>query len=300
MQALRLFCDVAALRSFSQAAERHSITQSAVSQRMRQFEELMGVTLLDRSVRPCGLTPAGELLAREGRELLDRYDDLSQRITELNGGPQLIGSIRVDAIYSAGIGLLKKLREQFQAQEPGVSVTLDYKRPERVADAVLNGECDLGIVSYPRTWKGVGVRDLRDEPMCLVSSRGHELTSNGTVHASQLGNIPMIGFEPDLPVSRAITRYLRSNGVRRRYDSLVDNIDTMKSMIAETDQVAILPRRTVEREASNGSLSLAQLEPQLDRPLGVIFRRHSKLAPATRAFLDFLVQHAGPAAKSAA
>lgn len=304
MQALRLFCDVAALRSFSEAAKRHSITQSAVSQRIRQIEERMGVQLLDRSVRPFTLTPAGELLAREGRDIVDRYDDLAMRIqenlVEVPGPPTgVIGDVQVDAIYSAGIGLLNQLRDRFREAMPGVAVTIDYKRPEKVASAVLEGRCALGIVSYPRTWKGVGVRQLRDEPMCLVSAAGHELTKEPVVHASELEGAAMIGFDPDLPVSRAITRYLRTNGVKRRYDNLVDNIDTMKSMIAETGLVAILPERTVERERDNGILATAELQPPLHRPMGVIFRHREQLAPATRAFLDFLVQHAGPTAADA-
>ncbi|MCC7205272.1 MAG: LysR family transcriptional regulator, partial [Phycisphaeraceae bacterium] len=65
MQSLRLFCDVAGHRSFSLAAKKHGITQSAVSQRVGQLEKRLGVTLLDRSVRPLALTPAGELFLRE-------------------------------------------------------------------------------------------------------------------------------------------------------------------------------------------------------------------------------------------
>ncbi|MCE2559556.1 MAG: LysR family transcriptional regulator [Acidobacteria bacterium] len=51
MQGLRIFCDVADLRSFSRAAELHGITQSAVSQRIQNLEELFGTKLLDRSKR---------------------------------------------------------------------------------------------------------------------------------------------------------------------------------------------------------------------------------------------------------
>ena len=58
---MRLFVDVAVLRSFSKAAARHAITQSAVSQRVRQLEERLGVELLDRTVHPFELTPAGAL-----------------------------------------------------------------------------------------------------------------------------------------------------------------------------------------------------------------------------------------------
>ena len=78
MQTLRLFCDVAACRSVSQAAARHGITQSAASQRVSQFEKRLGVTLIDRSVRPLDLTAAGELMLREGRSHAPRHGSRSR------------------------------------------------------------------------------------------------------------------------------------------------------------------------------------------------------------------------------
>ena len=87
MQTMRLFRDVALSRSFSRAAAEHGITQSAASQRIGALEKRLGVTLIDRSVRPPGLTPAGELYLRECRELIDRYDQLERRLVHLQQRP---------------------------------------------------------------------------------------------------------------------------------------------------------------------------------------------------------------------
>src|SRR5690606_2035151 len=103
MQTLRLFCDVARLRSFSDAAALHGITQSAASQRVGHLERRLNVTFFDRSVRPLTLTDAGELFWREVQELVGRYNRLEQRVQQLHAGPE--GQVTVAAIYSAGIGL---------------------------------------------------------------------------------------------------------------------------------------------------------------------------------------------------
>jgi DNA-binding transcriptional LysR family regulator len=72
MQTIRLYADVARYRSFSEAAREHGITQSAASQRIRSLEDRLGVMLIDRSVRPLALTPAGEVYGRGCIELLER------------------------------------------------------------------------------------------------------------------------------------------------------------------------------------------------------------------------------------
>ncbi len=287
MHPLRLFCEVAELRSFSRAAAKHSITQPAVSQRVRQLEQSLGTQLLDRSVRPFALTPAGELLAREGRDLIKRYDDLLSRVADLEPSPS--GEVRVDAIYSAGIGDLLAIRDRFADLVPEISVRLDFKRPEEVADAVRRGECDFGILSFPRTWGDVRVQPLREERMVVACHPKHPLVTAGTVRASQLRDVQLVGFEDDLPVGRSIRRYLRANGVEPVFCQVVDNIDTMKSLLRVGANVAILPLPTVAAEVGSEALAALPLEPPLSRPLGIIRSPSHNLSAAAGAFRDYLL-----------
>ena len=295
MQNLRLFCDVARHRSISRAADDHGLTQSAVSQRISHIEKSLGVTLLDRSVRPVRLTEAGEAYTRGCRELLAGYERLEQKVSQLR---RLEGQVRVDAIYSAGIDLLSRIKERFELSHTGVTVPLDYKRPEAVYEEVREGRCDLGIVSYPRRWRNVAVIKLRDEPMAVVCRDGHDLSGQGPVHASQLAKWPLVTFETELPVGKHIRKYLREHGAALNVQSVFDNIDTIKSAVSVTDSISILPTRTVLREVEAGALSVVRLEPPLDRPLGVIHARRggngNRTGPAAAVFINFLLENAGP------
>jgi DNA-binding transcriptional LysR family regulator len=298
MFTLRLFCDVASQRSFSAAALRHDITQSAASQRIGHLEKQLGVTLIDRSVRPLALTAAGELFHAEAKELVQRYDRLTHRLSQMSrqdGG--LRGEVVVEAIYSAGIDLLNLIKEEFEELKPRVTVKIDYKRPEEVYDAVSHQRCDLGILSYPQRWRDVEVIPLRDERMCVACAPGHPLSSRKSVRASQLGDWEMATFEAELPAGRAIRRYLRDEGVEPHIVSVFDNIDTIKAAVAVTEQIAILPKRTIKREVAAGSLAAVTLEPELVRPMGIILPKRSRgatLSPAAQAFVDYLLEHAGP------
>jgi DNA-binding transcriptional LysR family regulator len=291
MQGLRIFCDVADLRSFSRAAELHGITQSAVSQRIHHLEERLGTKLLDRSKRPFVLTPAGELVSGEGRQLVERYDALARSVARLD--PERGGSVRVHAIYSAGIALLNQLRTEFQRRRPELDVQIEYEPPAAVAESVRTGRCDFGIVSYPEQWPGLQSRSLREERMCLACGVHHELAGEAQVRAADLDGRELIHFTHELPAARHIRSYLTINGAEPVFAQRLDNIDTFKSMLQATDYAAILPLRTFLAEVQAGLLAAVPLEPPLERPVGIVHARR-RLRPAAQDFAAFLVENAGP------
>ncbi|MCC5830479.1 MAG: LysR family transcriptional regulator [Phycisphaeraceae bacterium] len=316
MQNLRLLCDVVSLRSFSKAAQVHGITQSAASQRVLALERSLGVKLIDRSVRPLTATPPGELFHRHCLDILERYDELERRVREYR--PEPAGHIRVDAIYSAGVELLNQVKTEFESQHPKVRVLVNYKHPDEVFEAVERQQCDLGVVSYPARYRGVDSFPLRDEIMAVVCGTGHGLASRKRLHVRELSGLPMIGFDPGLPVGRHLKHYFREHESHPRITNVFDNLDTIKAVVAVTDQVAILPHRAVRREVAAGSLVAISLEPKLVRPMGIIFRRraraggmaakdigpadrasssalsHLGLLPAVQLFAEFLLSKIGP------
>lgn len=291
MQGLRIFCNVADLRSFSRAAELHGITQSAVSQRIHHLEERLGTKLLDRSKRPFVLTPAGELVSREGRRLVARYDALARSVAGLD--PEREDAVRVHAIYSAGIALLNQLRAEFQRRRPALAVRIEYEPPAAVAESARAGRCDFGIVSYPRQWPGLQWQPLREERMGLACGVHHELAGEGKVRAADLDGRELIHFTHELPAARHIRSYLAGNGAEPVFAQRLDNIDTFKSMLQATDYAAILPLRTFLAEVEAGLLAAVPLEPLLERPVGIVHARR-RLRPAAQDFAAFLVENAGP------
>ena len=295
MQNLRLFCDIARCHSVSVAASLHGITQSAASQRIGQLEKQLGVTLLDRSMRPLGLTEAGRVFLAGVGDVLRRYDELERRVAAL--GDDATGVVRVSAIYSSGIDLLQQAHEAFAQERPGITVQIVYEKPDAVHDSVVRGRADVGILSYPERFKKVGVIALRDEAMCVVCPPNHALASRRSVTAADLTGHEMVGFDADLPVGRRIAQYLKQHQATPITALSFDNLDTLKSAVAATERFAILPRRTVRREAASGTLAVVELTPRLVRPMGLIYRRSTRQQPAlprpAAVFVDFLLHHAG-------
>ncbi len=299
MQSLRLFRDVARHRSLSEAATLHGITQSAASQRIHALEKRLGVTLLDRSVRPMSLTEPGRVFLEGCEDLLDRTDRLESRVRALAEAPA--GQVQVHAIYSSGIGWLKDIQAAFAEVCPRVEIHVHYDRPDVIHQNVLDGRCDLGLISFAEDWAKVDALPVRDEPMVVACRPGHplvaELTEAGRegLDLSDLNGRAMYGITRELPLGRNTMRLLRDRGAEPRVIEMFDNIDTIKAALVEAGCFAILPMRTIQREVAAGALVALKTNPTLARPVGLIHRKRRSVpgltGPAKR-FADFLVEHA--------
>src|SRR3989442_5309356 len=104
LASLKVFCDVARQRSFSQAAVVNDITQSAASQIVSQLEKRMKVQLIDRSTRPLQLTPLGQTYYEGCKSLIDQYRELEASIQ--NAQEQIAGTVQVARSYSVGLGAI--------------------------------------------------------------------------------------------------------------------------------------------------------------------------------------------------
>jgi DNA-binding transcriptional LysR family regulator len=288
-ESLKVFCDVARLRSFSQAAQGQvpAITQSAASQVVSQLEKRLGVQLIDRSTRPLQLTRFGQTYYEGCRVLLEQYLDLEASIRAAHS--QLTRTVQVAAIYSVGLSDMGQYVQRFKAEHPDVSVHLEYLHPDRVYEKVLDGSADLGLVSFPRKSPKLLALPWREEEMVLACSPMHPLAPHHTIRPAQLNGVQYIHFDRGLTIRREVDRFLREHGVSVEVVLEFDNIENIKKAVELGAGVALLPEPTVRREVEEEGLLARPLHGcRLVRPLGIIHRRHHKLSSTAQHFLELL------------
>lgn len=287
LDVIRLFCDIARDRSISRAAEKHGVTQSAASQRIKTLERELGVRLINRETRPLQLTIAGETYRRGSQDILDRYEQLKR---QLAGQSELAsGSIQLAAIYSVGIDFLNHAVMRFEAEHPEVHVHIDYQQPAAVHKRVRDHDVDFGILSYPRTWRDLTAQVLREETMVLVCAANHPLAGRDMVTPAELVDQPLVGFDSNLPIASEIGLYLRRNGGHPELSHTFDNIDTIKTFVGHSEEAAILPYRTVRREVDDGELATVYLDPPVSRTLAIVTPPNRPQSAAARALIETLI-----------
>ena len=297
LDTVRLFCEVVRLRSVSRGAGACGVTQSAASQAIQQLETEVDAELLDRSRRPLEPTRVGRGFYEACRGLLEGFERARADLAAARR--RVEGTVRVAAIYSVGLHDMSRHMQPFMAAHPHARVLLECLHPHKVVEAVLSGEADLGILSYPRATRSLTVLPLRTEPMILVCHPSHRLARRRSVLPADLDGERFVGFDRDLAIRRAIDRVLRQAGVRVDVVMEFDNIETIKQAIGIAAGVSILPRPAITKEADIGTLAAVPVAvPGLARPIGIIHRKGKRLTPAAARFAEALrrADDGGPAA----
>jgi DNA-binding transcriptional LysR family regulator len=179
--------------------------------------------------------------------------------------------------------------QRFMSLYPEARVQLECLHPHKVVEAVVAGEADVGIMSYPPNDRALSVVPLRAEPMAFVCHPKHPLARRRAVAPSDLNGEPFVAFDAGLTIRKAIDRALRQHNVRVNVVMAFDNIETIKQAIMISAGVSILPRHTVQNEAGIGTLAAVPLSiPGLVRPVGLIHRRQKPLTPTVDRFIQLL------------
>lgn len=296
---LKLFRDIAQTHSFSRGAAMNGISQSAASQHVQELERGLGVELLDRSTRPLAVTQSGRLYAEFCRDILRRKDDFEVALQRLK--QEVEGTLRVASIYSVGLSEMVELEKEFARRQPEAKLEVEYLRPERIYEAVLAGEADLGLISYPEARRDITVIPWRREEMVLAVASAHPLAQRRDAIAPQeLNGADFISFDDDLPIRRHMDRFLKDHGVEVNIALHFDNIQMIKEAVTHRVGVSIMPVRTMRDDIEQGRLAAVRIaDATLFRPLGIIHRKKKRFHRVAQAFLDLLREEPYPEAGAA-
>jgi len=288
LHALKVFCEVVRLQSFSRGAAACGISQSAASQIIRHLERELETRLIDRKVRPPRPTPEGEVYYRGSQELLHRHRLIVEEMLQLR--EKVAGNLRVASIYSVGLHTLTHYTKRFMASNPGTVIRLEYLHPDKVYAAVLNDEADIGVTSYPKLTRGLVVIPWVEEEMVLVCSPEHRLAKKKRIRPADLEGARLVAFDSGLPIRREIDRALKQQQVTVELVGEFDNIETIKQAVELSDAVSILPRPSILHEIETGTLVGLPIDTlELRRPVGIIRKKRKKLTQTAARFIDSLV-----------
>ncbi|MCJ7729694.1 MAG: LysR family transcriptional regulator, partial [Sedimentisphaerales bacterium] len=285
IETLKMFCDLADLRSFSKTADKHIVSQSAVSQQVAQLEIENKCQLLNRQKRPLELTAAGEIFYRAAKDIVDRYELLKSELNSLKSAAQ--ARINVGAIYSIGMHTLPDYLKKFMVKKTNVNIHVEYFTADKIYEMVLSGELDIGIVAVPRMDKRLEVYEFEDEPLVLACGAKHPLAAQSQIDIHKLQFERFIGFEDGTPTRAWIDAIFQRYSMVIRPVMEFDNVETVKKAVEINSGVSILPRQTVVQELAAGSIKAIDFENErFVRPTGIIIRKDKVLSPDARYLID--------------
>ncbi|MBN1507792.1 MAG: LysR family transcriptional regulator [Sedimentisphaerales bacterium] len=287
VETLKIFCDLADTRSFSKTAEKHMLSQSAISQQLAQLELTHKCQLITRKKRPIELTPAGQAFYKGAKEILERYEQLKNEINTVQGTTEQ--RIKVAAIFSIGMHSLTDYVKKFMVTYPQVNVQIEYFRADKIYELVLNGDVDIGLVAVPKKDKRLEVFDFEEETLVLVCSPKHPLAQESEIDIHKLQFERFVAFEREVPTRIWV------DGMLSRYNTVVrpvmefDNTETIKRAVEINAGVSILPENVVVQEVAAGTLKTVPfLNEHFVRPTGILVRKGKIFSQAGRYFVELM------------
>ena len=287
IQTFQIFFDLVETASFSRAAEMHGITQSAVSQQIRALEQKFKVTLLERGKKNFSVTEEGRAMLAAAGEILKIYGSLGERLEELK--TNVAGKIEVAAVHSIGLHELPPYLKEFKKKYREVEITLEFLRSAQVYQAVLDGRADLGLVAYPMERRGIEVESFWKDKLVLICPPSHRFASRERVRLRDLDGEKFVSFSYDQPTRKAIDQMIAKAGIRIQIAMELDNIETVKRVVAIESGIALVPRASVKEEVRAGSLVAVEVVgADMWRPLGLLMKKKKAQTAAQSAFIELL------------
>ena len=240
---MRYFVAVAETGNISRAAKAIFLTQPALSRQIKALEHEIGQCLLERQAHSIQLTPAGETLLREARELLKHADQVMERARTAGQGVRL----RVGYAPSFASGLLSAALEVFTQTHPNARVELFDLSTKEMLAGLDNDKLDAVLTVVP-DGDGRGLRwtPLLRAPWQLAVGRQHPLAKRGRVTAAEVAREPLLVFcQRDYPEYwDIVTGWLRKHRVRPRIAGEYDGVDSLMAAVESRLGVALVANRS--------------------------------------------------------
>jgi LysR family hydrogen peroxide-inducible transcriptional activator len=155
---------------FGKAAESCFVTQSTLSAGLRELENLLGVTLVERTRRVVRFTPLGEKIADKAVRLLRESDELTD-LARAEGQP-LQGELRMGVIPTIAPFLLPAMLPRLRNQWPNLKLFLREETSQAACDALQRGQLDCVLLALPYSCGNIDKANLFDDRLFVAYPKG--------------------------------------------------------------------------------------------------------------------------------
>ncbi|WP_274630294.1 LysR substrate-binding domain-containing protein [Arvimicrobium flavum] len=285
LRQLQFFVAVAERGSVLRAAQHLSISQSSVTESIKDLERDLGVELFDRHPRGLNITHKGHQFLRHATKILASVSDARRTFSEeqTEAGRLQLGVTSMVAGY-----VLSDLLARYRRAFPGVEIGAIEDNGDYLEHLLIGGELDVAVmvISNLRDRMALQAEILEVSPYRLWLPLGHPLSSADIIGIDDIAREPLIMLTVD-EIEENTGKVLAAFGARPHVAFRTRSVEAVRSLVATGAGIALLPDLVyrpwslegdrIESRDISGSLPVVQV--------GMVWRRGSGLSQAARDFI---------------
>lgn len=283
---LQFFIAVAERGTVSGAAQALSISQSSVTEAIKELEADLNVTLFDRHPRGLNITHKGHQFLRHATRILTEISDARRSFDDQaldRGGTLQLGVTSLVAGY-----VLSDLLARYRRAYPSVEVQAIEDNRDYLEHLLIGGELDVAVtvISAQQDRLALQAEIVEVSPYRLWLPLGHKLASADSIALSDIANEPLIMLTID-EVEENTGKLISALGARPRVAFRTRSVEAVRSLVATGAGLALLPDLVyrpwslegdrIESRDISGALPVVQI--------GMVWRRGSTLSQNARDFI---------------
>lgn len=279
LRQLQYFIAVADTGSISGAAQLLSISQSTVTESVKELEADLGFPLIDRHGRGVSLTHKGQLFLRHAQRILETVADARRSLAE--EGPATAGELHVGVTSLVAGYVFSDLLARYRRAHPGVTVSAVEDNRDYLQHLLINGELDVAVMVVPdrATDSALQIELLGEEPYQVWLPLGHPLAGRAEVTLAEAAQEAHIVLTVD-EIEETTRAFWTEHGFRPRTAFRTRSVEAVRSLVATGAGITILPALVYRPWSLEGDRIEARpaSEPLPTVKVGIAWRKGARMA----------------------
>ena len=284
---LRYFVKVAELRSFSEASKSLFVSQSTLSQQIKQLEDELGVDLLVRDSRHVALSDYGEQYLPYAKQVLKDVDASTERMKDVRG--LNIGTLNVGATYTFCPLLADTVRD-YMKRYPGIKLKLYCRSMENLMEMLERGQLDVALSYKPlQSYDDIDSHILFNSKLCVIAGKANPVAQMKKIRLAELERLQLALPANGLQARNAFDSLLYGQNFKYDVRLEVNDLNILLNMVSRTNLVTLLSEATVRGNKDFVAIELDHPHSEMEGSFHLLKGTYCK--NATKEFIKFLIEN---------
>ncbi|MEZ5757238.1 MAG: hydrogen peroxide-inducible genes activator [Emcibacteraceae bacterium] len=287
LKQLEYLTALAQTRHFSHASDLCNVTPSTLSAGIRDLEDILGVSVAERTKRTVIITPIGHEIAARARQLLRDAEDIM--ILASSERDPMTGNIKFGVIPTIGPFLLPKILPALEKEYPKLKLYLREEQTAKLLKRLSEGELDIILIALPYDTGSFTVSDLFDDTFFFACHIDHPYATRKSIAIDDLNDQPLLLLEDGHCLRDHALDACRIQSSSARVQFEATSLNTLVQMVAEGIGVTLIPEMAADTMTfPKGKIKLIPLKTPASRKIGLVWRASSPRAAEFKLLADVL------------